>query len=215
MDSLRSKLLVMIVGPTAVGKSTIMHTVAEMDERFGYVSSFVTRPPRKGEISTYRHITRQEARQLHDERRTVTYFEHPTTGVIYGTTADSYTHEYNLLDTLSGSVGLYRSIPFARSVTISLTADPDEWQVWLDSRFPVPSEERTKRLREALTSIEWSLSQQDDHAWVVNRPGESSIAARRIIGLAVDPRHESSAPPEATMLLERVKSLLSYEQTKE
>lgn len=212
MESLSNKTLVMIVGPTAVGKSTLMHEVARLDSRFGYVRSFTTRPERDGEASTYRHMSEHAATRLYDEGKTVTFFRHPTTQVIYGTTAESYGHEFNLLDTLSGSVELYRSLPFERTITISLTTDPDEWLEWIQNRFPNPSEERTKRLREAIASIEWSLSQAGDHYWVVNQPNDLQKSARRIIdivsGRSID---GTPQPPEAAKLRERAKSLLSYE----
>jgi len=213
MESLRDKTLVMIVGPTAIGKSTLMHEVARLDSRFGYVQSFVTRPMRSGETSTYRHISQDEAKSLREAGKAVTYFEHPTTRVIYGTTVGSFTHRFNLLDTLSGTVDRYRSLPFEHTVTISLTADPDAWTGWLAKRFPDMSEDRTKRLREAIGSIEWSLAQTHDHHWVVNTSTDLTAAAEQIIAIASSQNsaRATNAPPEAGKLLERAKSLLSYE----
>ena len=46
MENLQDKKLVMLVAPSAMGKSTIVHEVLACDARFGRVRSFTTRPPR-------------------------------------------------------------------------------------------------------------------------------------------------------------------------
>jgi guanylate kinase len=212
MESLHDKTLVMIVGPSSIGKSTLMHKSAQSDERFTYVQSFTTRPPRPGEHSTYLHITDEEAEQIRASGNAVTFFMHPTTGVTYGTISDSYKSEFNLLDTLSGTVEKYRSLPFKRTVTISVTTDPENWMQWLDKRYPPKSIERVKRIKEAIGSIEWSLAQDYEHGWIVNEPDNVAKAARKLIKLTIDSNPANiEIPPQATKLLQTAKSLLSYE----
>jgi guanylate kinase len=211
MDGLSTKVLVMVVGPTAIGKSTLMHAATQLDDRFSYCRTFTTRPKRDGEIETYRHITPEMAETIRSSGNAITYFEHPTTGVIYGTDILSYPNDFNLLDTLSGTVDTYRSLPFKRTATISLTTDPANWETWLNERFPEPSEERSKRLREALASIEWSLSQRTDHHWIVNVPGQSGQSAQTLISIALGRMNSPDIPEEAEKMHETVKRLLSYE----
>lgn len=206
---LADKTLVMLVGPTAVGKSTVMHHAVAIDPRFSYVRSFTTRPDRGDGVSTYRHITEAEAERLQTSGGALTYFRHPTTGHVYGTTTESYQTEYNLLDTLSGSVALYRDLPFKRCVVMSITTNPDAWQTWVQSRYPEPSQERTKRLREAIKSIEWSLAQTDSHLWLINRADHPKDTADCLIRLATNDATSPDTPAEATGLKRRAERLLS------
>lgn len=216
MHPLATKTLVMIVGPTAIGKSTVMHEILALDDEFSYASSFTTRPKRTDEVTTYRHITLEEASAINERGAAYTYIKHPTTGIIYGTDDQSFSTAYTLLDTLSGTVSTYQSLPFKRTVRISLTADPADWQQWLDMRFPTPSQDRTRRLLEAWQSIEWSLAQTHDHSWIINRPNHTSETAREIINLARGVgKHDRTVPKEAIGMLELVKRLLSYEQKEE
>ncbi|MGB3946275.1 MAG: hypothetical protein WBK76_05595 [Candidatus Saccharimonadales bacterium] len=203
----------MIVGPAAIGKSTLMHTAAKLDDRFGYVRSFTTRPDRGDGQTTYRHITNDEADQIKSSGEAITFLEHPTTGVIYGTDSASYAAEINLLDTLASSVEMYRPLPFQRTITISLTADPDDWETWLRARYPVASEERKKRLAEAVLSIDWSLEQRNQSYWLINRQNDITRTAQQLISL-VDRQGSRPAPPpaEAFGLRTRAASLLSYEE---
>jgi guanylate kinase len=209
MDDLTHKTLVMIVGPAAIGKSTLMHAVEQQDDRFGYVRSFTTRPDRLDGKSTYRHISTAEAEALQTSGQAITFLHHPTTGMIYGTTLESYGAEFNLLDMLSGSVESYRRLPFKSTVTISLTAPADDWRAWFTQRYPEAGDERLKRLREARISIEWSLSQRTNHAWIVNRPDHLAGSSSELIDLVENGPRSMSTPPEATELLQAVDELLA------
>lgn len=210
LTSLEEKTLIMIVGPTSIGKSTLMQKIAEIDKEFSYVQAFTTRPRRSDAPSTYRHISETEAANLYKNHQAITYIPHPTTGYIYGTDHASYKTTYNLLDTMSGSVQLYRGLPFAKTVTISITAELHDWKRWLGQRFPEESHELHQRLVEAKTSIEWSLNQNHDHAWLVNSESGLEDCARRVIDHARG-RHALSetAPHQATDLLAYVENLLS------
>jgi guanylate kinase len=210
-DQLGGKHLVMVVGPAAVGKSSVMHTAVERDSRFGYARSFTTRPNRSDGRSTYRHITDDEARKIESSDDVVTYVKHPTTGYVYGTDTKSYSAEYNLLDTLSGTVETYRKLPFLSTTAISLTTDPNEWKRWFVERYPEPSAERSQRLREAILSIEWSLAQGSDHQWLVNRTGNVTHTSSELIDMVTDSTELRPVPNEAVAMLAAARDLLSYE----
>lgn len=193
----------MLVGPAAIGKSTIMNEVARLDDRFSYVRAFTTRAKRPGEKSHYSFISKQQASQLIHSGQAITHFEHPTTHDIYGTTAASYRTTYNLLDTLSIAVDTYQALPFARHVTISLTASPEEWRRWFLSRYPSPSEEATKRLKEAELSINWSLADPYTH-WVQNKDGKTHEVAHQLIQIATSNHEQTSTPTEPRAMLELI-----------
>lgn len=202
-ESLGDKTLVMIVGPSAIGKSTLMNEMVRLDDDFAYVRSFKTRAPRPGEQSNYDFIDRQAAEDLLSTGQAVTYFEHPTTHDIYGTTGDSYPGRFNLLDTLSGSVDGYRKLPFADTVTISLTAPVDEWRQWFIDRYPTASPEAEKRLAEAALSITWSLEDDQVH-WITNTAGNITETAAAAISLTLDPPAVPSIPEEPRAMLELI-----------
>lgn len=205
MNSLDQKVLIMIVGPAAIGKTTLMNTVVKLDSECSYVRSFTTRPRRQNEISHYHFISRTEALDLRRTGKTITFFEHPTTRDIYGTTAESYQTRFSLLDTLSTTVKEYRNLAFERTITISLTASPEQWREWFVSRYPEPSEEASKRLKEAEYSITWSLTDPKSH-WLLNPAGETELTARTLIHLITSDIPQSSPPDEAKALLAFIQS---------
>lgn len=204
-ETLHDKTLVMVVGPSAIGKSTLMNEAVRQHADFGYVRSFTTREQRPGETSHYEFISQEDARALRENGQAITYFEHPTTHDAYGTTARSFPARYNLLDTLSGSVGGYRGLPFERTVTVSLTAPPEQWQQWFLSRYPTPSEEARKRLGEAVLSINWSLMDEQTY-WLSNPKGRVAETANTLVNIATvrPPRTTPPAEPRAMLdLIER------------
>lgn len=185
----------MIVGPSAIGKSTLMNEMVRMRDDFAYVRSFTTRSKRPGEASYYDFITRDQALTIRENDEAITYVEHPTTHDLYGTTVASYPKRYNLLDTLSGSVVKYRSLPFKSTITIAVTAEPNEWRQWFLSRYPEPSPEAEKRLIEAKSSIEWALEDSSTY-WVVNTPSNPQQGAKHIIDIVTEPNFAVTAPHE-------------------
>jgi len=212
MESLSGKTLVMIVGPTAVGKSSLMNEVVAQDSEFGRVSGFTTRRQRPNdEPGLYRYLSNGAARQLIEKGEVVQFAIHPTTGDMYGTQPQDYPRLFNLLDTLSTVVGGIQSLPFKSVVTVSLTTDPAAWQSWVLGRYPEPSEERTKRLQEAVQSIEWSMSQSANHFWLINRPNDIAATANELINVVRSGNGRTAPPDEAASLLLVAKSLLSYE----
>ena len=211
MDSLASKTLVMIVGPTAIGKSSFMNKVLELDPQFKRVKSFTTRLPRgNDELNQYFYITQEQLDAHLEAGEVLTDAIFPTTGIHYGTVPQSYQGDYNLLDTLASSVQDYRALPFHTNMTVSLTTDPDAWASWLQSRYPQPSEERTKRLQEARLSVTWSLEQTTDHCWIKNEPNDMATSATQLIDLVFGKGKPVTEPPKsATDMLNAIDNLLS------
>ena len=212
MNFLADKTLVMIVGPTSVGKSSLMNEVVSLNGDFARVSGFTTRQKRQNdEPGLYRYVNESEAQAIIASPDLIQYAINPANNKLYGTTAMDYPGRMNLQDTLSGAVAFYRSVPFKRHVVISLCAEVDAWTEWLNARYPEPGIERRNRLKEAVASIEWSLAQDDDHLWLVNRRNELPKTARHLIDLVEGHEAQGPAPLEATNLIKAAKTLLSYE----
>lgn len=173
-QSLSEKTLVMLVAPSAMGKSTVMQAATQLDPDFSYVRSFTTRPPRLGE-ETYTFLDTAQVKSLRARGEAITYTVFPTTGFIYGTTLESYQSKYNLLDTLANSVDQYRALQFEKTITMTLTAPVERWQTWFLARYPEESDEAYKRLEEAKLSIKWSLNDPET-LWLVNNDTPEDVA---------------------------------------
>lgn len=204
-EALTEKTLTMFVAPSAAGKSTIMEEITRQNADFAYTRSFTTRSPRPGENSHYMFMTTDEAARLRDAGLTYTHNQHPTTHDIYGTTAESFPGRHNLLDTLSGNVKDYRALPFQNTVTLAVTASPEEWRVWFTNRYPEPVPEAEKRLAEAALSINWALNDPETH-WLVNRDGILQEVARRAIATVLSPSPERTIPDEPYAMLELIEN---------
>lgn len=172
------KLLVMIVGPAAIGKSTIMKAATDINGNFGYVRGFTTRP-RREQGDLYLHVDEQQVEEFREEGSLLTHFVHPTTGYHYGTRLDDYAARYNLLDTLSGAVDSYRKLPFRATITIGLVTEASRWQEWFLGRYPHKNQEADKRLAEAKLSLGWLLQQQD-LVWLTNTGSPQEVATKLV-----------------------------------
>lgn len=194
----------MIVGPSAIGKSTLMNEVVQQHSEFGRTTGFTTRNPRPNdEPGQYRYLTKSEVEKKIAEKSLVQYAVFPTTGQIYGTEAIDYPSNYNLKDILANAVADFRALPFKQTITISLTTSPKEWQRWFLARYPEPSEEAEQRLQEAKLSIEWSLHDSETH-WLNNSQNHIADAASQLINIATNKVEPDSPPNEPHAMLELI-----------
>lgn len=205
MDQLTDKTLIMIVGPSAIGKSTIMNQVVQLDSTFGRVKSFTTRPPRANdEPNQYFYLQTDQLASLTAQNKVVSQVTFPTTGQTYGTLDTSFGSQYNLLDTLANSVDTYRNLPFKKTLVISLTAPAESWRQWFITRYPIPSQEARQRLDEAMLSISWSLRQDSDHYWLINDQPVHEVA-QRLIAISAGQSHGDAGNTSARAILDLIK----------
>lgn len=187
---LRRRFIVPIIGPTAVGKSTIMDMVCADDYTFGRARSFTTREPRPGEPSnTYYFLDHDEEtlagiRGKAQEGSLVQLAVHPTTRNIYGSELASYPAKYNLIDMLAGNVDDIRGLPFAHCVTIGIAMEPKLWSRLFMERHALLGdvEESRKRLDEATTSLEWCLADAEIN-WIENHNKQEKRTAALVRGI--------------------------------
>jgi hypothetical protein len=193
-EQLRDKSIVCLVGPTAVGKSTIIQEIVrERPNDFHAVQTLTTRPPSNRDDGLMRHIPHDTTgfgylRESMKSGNLVQIKRHDTTGYYYATELSDYTKPYNLLATLSSEVGKFRSLPFGYKATVGIAANPKfVWIPWLQHRFPTPDTwpEAQKRLAEARNSLDWLL--HDSEAMWVENIRDDNVgavkAAHRVIGL--------------------------------
>jgi guanylate kinase len=85
--TLKRGLLIVISGPSGVGKDTLIEHMLKLDSNLRYSISYTTRPPRSGEVDgvNYRFVSRGEFEKLIEEGALL---EHATyNGNLYGTPA--------------------------------------------------------------------------------------------------------------------------------
>jgi len=78
-------LLIVISGPSGVGKDTVIRRLLELDPKLRYSVSYTTRPPRPGEIDgvDYRFVNREQFQRLIGEDALLEYATYD--GHLYGT----------------------------------------------------------------------------------------------------------------------------------
>lgn len=186
---LASKVMVPLVGPTCVGKSTLAHLIANTDPAFHAVIPFTTRPKRPEESAqTYTFIGNSKATQstIQTDLANGTILQvttHPTTGYCYGTTIADYAGEYNILPLLSSEVYAYKAAGFKHCPVIMIVTPPMQWQErFLQRAFAL--DDAKKRIKEAIQSLEWGLGQGNAVCWVANPNGSQTEAAHNIIAYA-------------------------------
>ena len=81
-------LLIVISGPSGVGKDTLIKRLLELDRNLRYSVSCTTRPPRPDEVHgvDYTFVTREQFQELVDKGAFLEYAEY--NGNLYGTLAE-------------------------------------------------------------------------------------------------------------------------------
>lgn len=188
-DQLRNITMAPIIGPFAIGKTTVMDAACSEFADVGRIHSFTTRDMREGEDpATYDFIDHSESnlRALRDAAQAgklVQFTVHPT-GRVYGSWQDAYRHPYSLLDTMPQALGPLLALPFRDIVKVSLVAAPRQWTSRVQERLVSSgSNDVRKRLVEGISSLEWSLDQGADLMWLDNSLRTPDATASQLIGI--------------------------------
>jgi guanylate kinase len=195
-EELSKKILIPLVGPSSVGKTTVMRAVVDLHPDFARSSGFTTRPRREEEeADTYRFLDNSE-QQRNDiikkfqDGELIQFAIHPTTGYLYGTSLKDYSAQFNLLDTLSSEVVNFQALGFAACRTIMIVATPAEWQQRFDSR-EFGAEEAQKRIIEGIDSLKWGLEQHGGVRWIENPEAGMGSTVDHIVAIANNELHEN------------------------
>lgn len=214
---LSMKKLALIVGPTAVGKSTLMNNIVQIDTRFARISGLTSRPARtEDEPGMYRYIQHDEPHLKEVLRKVeagelVQYAIHPTTGYIYATETQDYPSIYNCADVLGHAVSAFRGLPSGGSYTYSIVCSPSNWQQRLYTRYPSPDDpDLTKRLAEATINLEWSL-QDPKTVWIENSDNQLESASQAIIRLTTT--NTKPDTKQQTILRSKAQSMIELHAT--
>ena len=178
---LQKVTLAAVIGPVAVGKTTCLNYISTNSSEIGRVQSFTTRPARPDDpLGDYRYL-KHSAENIAviaskaNAGELVQYAVHPTTGYVYGSEASDYYRPYMMLTALANSISGLRRLPFKGIVELCLVSEPNEWLRRISSRSS--NEDRLKRLKEGIASLEWCLDQGSAMSWLCSSAGIDKLPA--------------------------------------
>jgi hypothetical protein len=151
---LAQTVLVQLIGPTAVGKSTLIDLiVSRNDSHFSEVGTLTTRPKRETDSPwVTADISHEEMKNKIDNHELVQYFRHPS-GDIYATDSSSYRTDVCLLPTMAKSADDFLGCGFIKIIRVGIIANGHQWSERLKERKLDPS--FSGRMIEARESLEW------------------------------------------------------------
>ena len=212
-EGIDQKTIINLVGPSAVGKTSLIDYIDASFNHFSKVTSYTTRPQRTGErADNYRFLDSTAINLDELKARSLQFDQFPGTEVIYGTEPEDYKNKYNLLDTLSSSVDTFRGLGFAACRQFIIVASPLEWENRIKQReFSKPV--LKNRLEEAKNSLTWAQEQQDRVQWIYNQDSNLEKVASLIVDLSTDDetckKFDDSNPKEiGSDLLQYIKYLI-------
>jgi guanylate kinase len=171
-------LLIVISGPSGVGKDTLIKRLLELDRNLRYSVSCTTRPPRPGEQDgvDYSFVSRERFQQLIDEGA---FLEHATyNGNLYGTLAERVEraradgHDIVLKIEVQGAEQVRKNVPDAILIFV-VPPSVDELVRRQMKRNTESSQDMTARRQIAEREMEYSS--RYDHV-VVNDELERAVA---------------------------------------
>jgi guanylate kinase len=189
VNQLQTKTILLFIGPTCVGKNTVMETAPALDTRYKLVGTFTSREPRSDDTDyTYYENSDEGLRPILDaieQRHVVQYAVNPYAHTLYGSRIEDYAGDFAMGDVFADAVSQFRQLGFGHVKAISIATEPAVWIQRFNERFPSGHPQRHARYNEALASLQWSLTQTaDDHYWIINVDGEPEIAARHVLHIA-------------------------------
>lgn len=174
---------VLIVGPLAVGKTSVIQAIEEQDGDFGLAPSLTTRPRRAGEEpDAYEFIphTPEHLKTILREVEDGAFVQCTVheNGHVYGTRPEAYKQQhYVLLAPVVGEVDKMRKL-FDDVKVFGLVAPTGDYIQRLDPRLEkMPKEAARGVLADARISLEWLLAQPSDSMrWIMNRDEQEADA---------------------------------------
>ena len=188
-------LIIVISGPSGVGKDAIVQRIAELGDTFYFTVTATTRPPRPNEVHGVNHmfVSTQEFREMIAKEELLEWAE--TYGNMYGTpkdqvrTALSEGKHVLLRVDVQGAMAVKRLVPDALLVFISA---PDKAVLASRLRRRGVNDESDIATRLEAADKEAKSADRFDYD-VVNMEGELSDTVQQI--LSIIDRESSRVPP--------------------
>lgn len=159
LERLPEVTAVIAVGPTAVGKSTLINAAAARCPALHPVLTTTSRAPREGEEDgvDFHFRSREEMEAQMAAGSYVQVAVHPS-GDLYATAPEDYaTQGLAVMAVMAGVMPVFRALPF-KSLRVLFILPPswEQWQSRLLGHIATP-EQREKRLGEARQSLRYAL----------------------------------------------------------
>lgn len=183
LDHLKQVDFVAVVGPSAVGKSTLMARAAAQDHRLTMIltqTSRSLRPEEKDGVDI--HSRTKEDMLARIARREYVQVAPALLGDVYATGPEDYPAEgIGIMAVLADALPVFRALPF-KSLQVIFVVPPsrERWQSQLKMHRFDP-EKLAKRVAEAKQSFTFALGSPDAH-FVIN--DEVTLAVSDFIALA-------------------------------
>lgn len=178
--------LTTLIGPAAVGKSSLVQEVIDLDSEITSSIGFTTRPMRvneNNELYNFVEHTEENIDTIKDQvinGELVQYSVHPTTGYVYGSRLDSYRSKYVLMDVSANSLQQMKRVPFNSLETVGVVCNSDAWLTrFLDRK--VNMEDAKNRVIEGISSLELLLDLGGEVNWLDNSSLDIESTARYLI----------------------------------
>ncbi len=192
--------LTLLIGPSSVGKSHLIHKVTSQDSEFSEASSITTRARRPDDSPTYRAgASKEEVLAKIEERSLVQYAVHPTSKETYASDLASYPTRFVLLPALANSVSDFDVLGFKRVIPIGLLASAEDWEERLKTREG--DKDFAKRMAEAKRSVAWIQEHSNSIIVLENKTGEDEATAKKIIKIAKGQPIETLSSEEISHLI--------------
>ena len=184
---LQDKVAIGLIGPFAVGKTTIMTEAAMLSNDIAVAGTITTRTPEERDKDSRYEFLADKSSTYNDllkrikSGELVQYAVHPTTDKFYGSRLSDYPAPINMIDLVTSAVEPFSKIPFKRFDVVSVVCPDLHWIMRVTDRFyTIGSVETKKRIDEAIINLEWSLS-HDDMLWLHNPNRRVKHAAKELV----------------------------------
>lgn len=213
-DLLKEKAYVAILGPTAVGKSTLtnacLHECRTRGISAGIGDTITTRPRRKGEDPP-NYVTADEGVTFESmigqiERGELVNWSMHGTGHLYGSTPEALVHDYTIAPIIPDSLPMMRRAGFVEVIGIYLTIPVDQWKAQLAERMDDPK--FVGRMNEAISSLEYAKKHKDELTLITIEHGEEPV--QRKAATIVDNLVNGAVLPSDPGALELLDEMLSF-----
>ncbi len=160
LEQLRNVGFVAVVGPTAVGKTTVMRAAATVEPILTMVLTTTSRAPRQGEQDGVDYHFRTEA-EMSERIAKHEYVQVAPSllGEIYATAPEDYpTDGIAMMAVLADTLGAFHALPFKSFRSIFVV--PPDWQEW-QARIRAHDfrpDQLARRLAEARRSLAHALT---------------------------------------------------------
>lgn len=182
LDGLKEVSFIGVVGPTAVGKSTVVKRAKELDDSLHIVLTTTSRRPRPGERDgvDYHFRSREEV-LARIERKEFVQVPPSLLGDLYASAPEDYSvHGTSVLAVIAEAVPTMRQLPFHDNRTVFIL--PPDYATWQQRivRHNFTPEQLQKRLAEAGTSLQFAC---DDSEVVFVLNDDIDVAAESFVAL--------------------------------